>query len=219
MEKILRPVTGNWIITQTFAEHLEWAAAHPDVLYNGGLDLYSGERTIRAAAAGTVRKIGFDASGYGNYIVLSHDGFETLYAHLLKAPVLAAGDQVKAGEEIGIMGTTGKSTGVHLHFEVRVNGEPIDPESVIAEDQTAEEFAAGDQCQVACDYGANLRTKPSADYADVVARMPKGTLVTITGAAQDFGGLRWRPIRRILDGYVAEFDGDGTKLITKVKEG
>ncbi|NLO37039.1 MAG: peptidoglycan DD-metalloendopeptidase family protein [Clostridiaceae bacterium] len=66
-------------------------------------------------------------SGYGNYIVIAHsNGVSTLYAHL-RSTYVRAGETVKAGEKIAACGSTGTSTGAHLHFEVRVNGNPVNP--------------------------------------------------------------------------------------------
>lgn len=76
---------------------------------------------IRAAASGEVivSKSGGWNGGYGSYIVIRHnDGTQTLYAHLSQTNV-GVGDWVRAGQTIGLMGSTGKSTGTHLHFEVR----------------------------------------------------------------------------------------------------
>lgn len=65
--------------------------------------------------------------GYGNYVVISHDGtYSTLYGHLSSAAV-SVGQYVNQGDVIGYVGTTGWSTGAHLHFEVRVNGSRVDP--------------------------------------------------------------------------------------------
>ncbi|ADU50330.1 Peptidase M23 [Thermaerobacter marianensis DSM 12885] len=66
-------------------------------------------------------------SGYGNAIIIAHDEtFSTLYAHLSRRYV-GPGDVVRRGQVIGMVGTTGASTGTHLHFEVRINGQPVDP--------------------------------------------------------------------------------------------
>lgn len=65
--------------------------------------------------------------GYGNYVIISHDGtYSTLYGHLAYASV-QTGDYVEQGQPIGLIGSTGWSTGPHLHFEVRVDGVPVDP--------------------------------------------------------------------------------------------
>lgn len=67
--------------------------------------------------------------GYGNYVLIDHgDGTQSLYAHLLANSItVKAGDVVSQGQVIGIMGTSGNSTGIHLHFEIRENGERVDP--------------------------------------------------------------------------------------------
>ena len=82
--------------------------------------------TVDAAAAGTVTHAG-PAGTYGNLVIIKHgDGVETRYAHL-SATSVKEGDHVSAGQPIGAVGTTGYSTGPHLHFEVRKDGQPIDP--------------------------------------------------------------------------------------------
>ena len=65
--------------------------------------------------------------GLGNYVIVKHDGFETLYAHMKNAPIHKEGDMVKGGETIGYVGTTGRSTGPHLHFEVGIGGLKANP--------------------------------------------------------------------------------------------
>lgn len=87
---------------------------------------------IGAAGAGTVTRAGWN-NGYGNYISIDHgDGLTTAYGHLF---AIAAGTRVGAtvtrGQEIGQVGSTGDSTGPHLHFEVRRNGQAIDPAATI----------------------------------------------------------------------------------------
>ena len=83
---------------------------------------------VVAAAQGTVVSAG-PAGGYGNLVVLDHGaGVSTYYAHLASiTPNITAGATVWTGQQLGIEGTTGTSTGNHLHFEVRQNGTPIDP--------------------------------------------------------------------------------------------
>ena len=66
-------------------------------------------------------------SGYGNVVRIRHEfGFETVYAHQNKIRV-KPGQTVSRGVQIGDMGSTGRSTGVHLHYEVRLNGDPVNP--------------------------------------------------------------------------------------------
>ncbi|WP_238884109.1 peptidoglycan DD-metalloendopeptidase family protein [Clostridium sp. YIM B02551] len=81
---------------------------------------------IEAAFDGTVADTGYN-SIYGNMIVIDHGkGVETVYGHCSKI-LVSAGEKIKKGELIGRIGTTGRSTGPHLHFELRVNGEAINP--------------------------------------------------------------------------------------------
>jgi murein DD-endopeptidase MepM/ murein hydrolase activator NlpD len=92
-----------------------------------GIDIAIPKNTyIRAAGAGTVRAAGID-DVYGQYVVLEHgEGLETVYGHASKLFV-TAGDRVRRGEVIALTGSTGRSTGPHLHFEVRRNGKAVDP--------------------------------------------------------------------------------------------
>ncbi|MTI30201.1 LysM peptidoglycan-binding domain-containing protein [Cytophagales bacterium RKSG123] len=82
---------------------------------------------VYSAFDGVVRIVKYDRNGYGNYIVVRHaNGLETLYGHLKKA-LVKVGQEVKVGERIGLGGNTGRSSGTHLHFEVRYLGYPFDP--------------------------------------------------------------------------------------------
>nr|WP_297280308.1 peptidoglycan DD-metalloendopeptidase family protein [uncultured Butyricicoccus sp.] len=95
--------------------------------FHKGVDIAaSSGNTVLAAASGTVVKSYFSSS-YGNYIVVSHGGgMMTGYAHLNRRMV-SAGQSVAAGQQIGTVGSTGNSTGPHLHFEVYVNGSTTNP--------------------------------------------------------------------------------------------
>lgn len=87
--------------------------------------------TIRCAFDGIVRVIQNDRYGYGKVVVVRHDHrLETLYGHLSKSP-LVINQKLKAGDVIGLGGNTGRSTGSHLHFEVRYGGEPFDPNHMV----------------------------------------------------------------------------------------
>ena len=87
--------------------------------------------SIYATFPGKVRVSRYSESGYGHYIVIRHEnGLETFYAHLSERKV-AVGDWVNAGQIIGLGGSTGRSTGPHLHYEVRYQGFSFDPEWII----------------------------------------------------------------------------------------
>lgn len=92
-----------------------------------GVDIAAPTGTpIRAAAGGTVSFAGV-RGGYGNVVIVDHaDGSQTYYAHQNELRV-SAGQQVSAGEVVGTVGSTGMSTGPHLHFELRRGGAPVDP--------------------------------------------------------------------------------------------
>ena len=95
--------------------------------FHAGIDIPAPEdEVILAAADGTVSEAGFDPER-GNYVVIDHgDGLTTLYGQCRDFTV-EEGDTVRAGEQIGAVGSTGMATGPHLHFEVRQNGEPQNP--------------------------------------------------------------------------------------------
>lgn len=95
--------------------------------FHAGVDIAApGGTPIRAAADGTVTRAGW-SGGYGNYTCLAHrEGLSTCYAHQSRI-LVTPGQRVRRDEVIGRVGTTGASTGNHLHFEVRLNGSPTDP--------------------------------------------------------------------------------------------
>lgn len=95
---------------------------------HAGIDLAGPSGTpIYATADGYVSAAGWNGGGYGNLIKLDHGrGIETRYGHLSSIAV-GPGQQVKRGQLIGRMGSTGRSTGSHLHYEVRIEGKPVNP--------------------------------------------------------------------------------------------
>lgn len=87
---------------------------------------------IYASAAGTVVKVKWGNTGYGNYIIINHgDGIQTLYAHCSNLYV-KQGQYVNQGDIIAAMGSTGNSTGTHLHFEIRINGQYANPANYVS---------------------------------------------------------------------------------------
>lgn len=103
--------------------------------------------SIRAAWGGQVRIVGWDPRGYGYFVVMRHDnGLETVYGHLSR-PLVDEYEKVPAGYVIGLGGNTGRSTGSHLHLEIRYLGEAINPENLInfatGELRNKEEYVIG----------------------------------------------------------------------------
>ncbi|MEN8157730.1 MAG: M23 family metallopeptidase [Bacteroidota bacterium] len=106
-----------------------------------GIDLSARRGTpIYATADGTVLQAGYRAGGFGKKILLDHGfGYRTLYGHCDEV-VVEPGQLVKRGEVIGKVGSTGLSKAPHLHYEVHVNGRPVDPINYYANDLSANEY-------------------------------------------------------------------------------
>jgi len=120
---LVRPVPG--VIESGFGPRF-----HPILGYSrmhNGLDMHCGSGdAIVAAEAGTVILAG-TKGGFGKTIMIDHGGgMVTLYAHQ-SGYAVSTGDSVGAGQVVGYCGSTGLSTGPHLHFEVRINGDPVNP--------------------------------------------------------------------------------------------
>lgn len=100
-----------------------------------GVDIAAPQGTsVFVASEGEVMRTGYDANGYGRFIEVRHpNGMSTLYAHLSRVDV-ARGDRLGSGERIGLVGSTGRSTGPHLHFEVRRDHAQVNPTSVLGQE-------------------------------------------------------------------------------------
>ena len=100
--------------------------------WHNGLDIASLRGSpVVAADSGFVTFAGWTDVGYGNLVVIDHrNGYETRYAHLARIRV-NVGERVSRGERIGDMGNSGRSTGTHLHYEVRLDGKPVNPMTYI----------------------------------------------------------------------------------------
>lgn len=120
------PVENSWITSGFGYRRLFGSKFH----YGIDFDLETGDK-VMAAMDGTVRIARYN-NGYGNFVIISHEGgMETLYGHLSELWV-SEGTKIKSGEVIGLGGSTGRSTGSHLHFEVRIFGEQVDPARIIS---------------------------------------------------------------------------------------
>jgi murein DD-endopeptidase MepM/ murein hydrolase activator NlpD len=106
-----------------------------------GLDFTAPQGTpIYATGDGLVSTAGYSEGGYGNHVIISHGyGYQTLYGHMVRLKV-SGGQKVKRGEVIGWVGSTGKSTGPHCHYEVHINGEAVDPVYFFYNDLNAEQY-------------------------------------------------------------------------------
>ncbi|WP_420479366.1 M23 family metallopeptidase [Brevundimonas sp. FT23028] len=124
------PVRGHAINSAFGMRRLPGSPAR----HHDGVDIAAPTGTgVRSAAEGRVLRTGYDAGGYGRFIEVRHpNGMSTLYGHLSRIDV-ASGDVVEAGHRIGLVGSTGRSTGPHLHFEVRRGDRQINPVRVMGE--------------------------------------------------------------------------------------
>jgi len=129
--ELLPPVAGR--VTSAYGDRIHPTTGELD--FHGGIDLAAPAGTpVRAAAAGTVSFSGRRGAA-GNLVELQHgDGTSTSYAHLQSMRV-AAGQTVAAGQVLGAVGSTGRSTGPHLHFTVERAGDAIDPAPLIGRDR------------------------------------------------------------------------------------
>ncbi|MFZ0661089.1 MAG: M23 family metallopeptidase [Acidobacteriaceae bacterium] len=131
----LWPVMGR--ITSSFGERLD--PFNGEGAFHSGIDIATSFGTaVRAPADGVVLKASF-GNGYGREILIDHgSGIETLYGHLSGFAV-TVGERVQRGQVIGYVGDSGRSTGPHLHYEVRVRGTPVNPHKYLRE--TMNQFA------------------------------------------------------------------------------
>ena len=128
----LNRILGNLFIYPVLGRISSFFGERPDPFtgvanMHNGVDIVNKPLTpIGAAMDGTVAGVGFN-NNYGNYVILKHTGsYQTLYGHLTRY-LVSKGQRVRQGQEIGELGTTGYSTGPHLHFSIFRNGEAVDP--------------------------------------------------------------------------------------------
>lgn len=118
--QFLRPYSG--VITSRFGSR--WGSVHKGIDVGGSVG-----DPVLSADEGKVIFAGWNNGGYGNLVILDHgNGYQTYYAHMNEI-LVSDGDVIEKGYQLGTVGNTGRSTGPHLHFEVRKDGEPQDPQS------------------------------------------------------------------------------------------
>ena len=193
--KLIVPVTGP--ITQLFGENPERYKQWGFHGHNGVDYGVPNGTPIGAAASGTVAAVAFENGGYGNYVKLSHmDGskpYFTYYAHLASAAV-SPGQKVKTGSTIGFSNNTGASTGPHLHFGVKIDGQNpaykgyVDPIPLITiggdvdtDTTSTDQFTDAVKLpnlsfEVLSDF-LNVRNGPGVEFS-IVGQLQKGEKVT-----------------------------------------
>lgn len=187
-----QPFKGDYPITQRYGELI------PDVTYKDrphtGIDYACPVGTgILASADGNVKYSGYEKTGYGNWIVIEHEkGKCTLYAHLSERNVFE-NQKVRQGDVIGLSGSTGNSTGPHLHFEARrvwcdwrSHFDPMelplqnfaDPQPVGKSDKLKEPEQLKENVVIACPDGARVF---NPDWSMRYVGFPQGTRLHFTG--------------------------------------
>jgi len=136
----LWPVMGT--ITSSFGERDD--PFNGEGTFHSGIDIATSYGdSVRAAADGVVLRASF-GNGYGREVLIDHgNGIETVYGHLSGFAV-TDGEQVKRGQIIGYVGTSGRSTGPHLHYEVRIHETPVNPHKYLRETMNQLAAAGGD---------------------------------------------------------------------------
>lgn len=124
----ITPNAGTVVANGNFVWPTQGVITQGFYWYHPGIDIANaGAPNILAADSGTIVAIGWDNTGYGNKIIIDHgNGMQTLYAHM-SAFYVTLGQTVNKGDSIGRMGSTGHSTGTHLHFEIHQNGVHMNP--------------------------------------------------------------------------------------------
>ncbi len=182
--KLICPLDNYVYISQTYQDHVNRAYANgwcpfpgtckSGVFYYGGIDYAVNTGTpIKAAADGDISLIDYGSTGYGYQIRIDHgEGFITIYGHNSVISVVK-GQHVLQGQIIGKTGNTGNSTGPHSHFELRLNGGPVDPEPYIEKEDVMQGLVLVNALAV--------RTQPSAGGAGAVKkRINSGTMIEVT---------------------------------------
>ena len=131
-ERLIAQIPSIMPVDGELAAGFGWRT-NPWPEFHKGVDLAADYGTpVRAAAAGTVETAGWDGGGFGIKVTIDHgNGYETLYGHLSRV-IVQPGQHVTKGAPIAYVGSTGESTGPHLHYQVMKNGEPIDPQPFLS---------------------------------------------------------------------------------------
>lgn len=185
----VKPFSGNYRITSNYGEvrHLTFPSGIKSPSYgkpHGGIDFGTPMGTpIYAAQDGIVESTPYDSDGFGNYIKIKHNnGLESFYGHLASKE-RSGGSAVRAGELIGYSGNSGQTTGPHLHFEVRRNGERIHPNALL---EGAGEVSGSNA-------GVYANSQMASSIQSILPRMSTGFLPGIGGgdggSSVSYGGV------------------------------
>jgi murein DD-endopeptidase MepM/ murein hydrolase activator NlpD len=126
---VRKPIVGDVDMSSPFGMRMDPFLKGPAI--HTGIDIRGGTGdAVRVTAAGRVTIASYQG-GYGNMVEVEHgNGFSTRYGHMSKIEV-KVGETVRIGQTIGRIGSTGRSTGPHLHYETRIDGDPVDPQKFL----------------------------------------------------------------------------------------
>lgn len=210
------PLTGNFRVTCEYKRKGSWACG-----WHTGIDLVGDSDTIYGTCDGTVTKIGWDNS-YGNYItVKAPDGKYHWFCHLSKV-TCSEGDKISRTTKIGVMGSTGNSTGKHLHFEIRNssnkyadNSDPAAymgiPNKVgsyntsnyqIGNTTTSSNSSSTEGELKTLNHNTNLRKEPGTDAEIINLYIPNTTLYVLEPSVAVADGYTWDYVKIRVTGEV-----------------
>lgn len=214
---LIKPFRGNYPITQAYGVQSVTGGKHMGI--DWALYMYT---PVLAAAEGTVIFAG-SFPAYGNMVLIGHaDGSGTVYAHL-QAIMVKAGEYVVAGINVGQSGTTGNSTGPHLHFEYRLKYDDwksaVDPMPYF--NSTGKSYGSDVKAEigtvvVVAPAGVRIRMEPNLNYGKVLDWAFSGEEYEKTGRIMKGSDLDWAEIK--IKAYIAIQDADGTQLLRDVFE-
>ena len=231
MSRFIFPVVGGAErISQRFGEN-DIDYSRFGLVGHNGID-FAGElnEPVYSVADGKVVRMGYEANGFGNFIVVDIGDFEVFYAHLAARPRFLPEQSVRMGEVIGLMGKTGYSFGVHLHFGLRPKnanrangyGGFIDPLPLFSSPMASDTHESGENVdessenvsgcvKIVCVYGANVRKTPGGEKA---LELPVGTILKITGKRAEKNGLTHTQV--LVPLWIADFDAFGMTILANV---
>ena len=190
MPSLIYPVS-KYVLTQ------DWGGSHKGMDFAAPMGV-----SVVAGMSGKVVFAGWNSQGYGNLVIIE-DGTFRLYEAHLSAFTVHVGDIVSQGTEIGRVGSTGNSTGPHVHFELRRNGVAIDPrpyfEAVEVEAEVAPPADVGDYVMRSRSLGVRVRNKANTATGAIWGFLPAGLIVCAAELVEGEGG-KWA---RVGDGMWA----------------
>ncbi len=201
------PLTGDFRVTCEYKRKGNWKAG-----WHTGIDLVSNNDTIYGTCDGVVTKIGFDKS-YGNYIVVkAPDGKFHWFCHLSKV-TCSVGQKISRTTKIGVMGSTGNSTGKHLHFEIRNasnkyadNSNPTDymgiPNKVGSYDSANYKINNSTSELKTLARDTNLRDKPTTEGSTKTLYLKNTTLYVLEKGVANSDGYTWDKVKIRVNGKI-----------------